>query len=61
MGYGDHHILFGNQILNGELSLISNDLAASCIAETLDNIVQLRFQDLEPLVLGCENAFELLD
>ena len=61
MGHGDHHVLFGDQILDRELPLIGDDLGAALVAEAVRQLRELLLEDLEAPRLGGEDLFAFLD
>jgi len=61
MGDGDHHVFFGDQILDRKLSLVGHNLGPAVIPESLADFLHLLLEDGHPLWLGCQDALQLLD
>ena len=61
VGDGDDHVLFGDQVLDGELALVGHDLGPAVVAELLDHLGHLGLEDGHPLRLGGQDRLEVLD
>ena len=48
---GDHHILFGNEILHGEVALVSNNFSTAVITELLHHLPELFLENRHALRL----------
>ena len=57
----DHHVLFGNQVLDREFSLVGDNLGTPVVAKTVGQLGQLFLQDLHAPRLGREDLLALLD
>ncbi len=58
---GDHHLLFGDEVLDGELRVVAHDFGAPFIAETLGHLEQLALEDVHAARLALEDATQIGD
>jgi hypothetical protein len=48
VGDGDDHVLFGDQVLDGELAFVAGDLGAALVRVLGYHLLELGADDLEP-------------
>ncbi len=60
-GHGDHHFLFGDQILDGDLARVVDDLGAPGVAESFFDLGELFDDDLGHHLVGIEDRLEVGD
>src|SRR5882672_7494781 len=58
---GDHHVFFGDQILDREVALVRHDLGAALVAEAVRQLGQLLLEDLHAAGLRAEDVLAVLD
>src|SRR5579859_3521858 len=57
----DHHVFFGDQVFDGELALVGDDLGPARVAEAMGHLAELFLEDLHPAGLGRQDLLALLD
>ena len=61
MADGDHHILFGDHVLNREIGFGGNDFGAALIAVTFADLLQLLLDDSHAETTVFQDGLELLN
>ena len=61
VGDGDDHVLVGDQLLDGDLALVVDDLGAALVGELRLDLLELRLDDRHEHGVAAEDLLEALD